>query len=49
VTTTEPSKLLLLGQREFGAVLDGSPGVARKLLENLAARLREAEEQAVTH
>ena len=49
VTATEPTDLLLLGQREFAAVLDSSPGVARKLLTHMAARLREADKQAVTH
>ncbi|MGZ4680996.1 MAG: cyclic nucleotide-binding domain-containing protein [Acidimicrobiales bacterium] len=49
VTASEPTDLLVLGQREFAAVLDGSPGVARKLLTHLAARLREADSQAVSH
>jgi CRP/FNR family cyclic AMP-dependent transcriptional regulator len=49
VTITEPTDLLVLGQREFAAVLDSSPGVARKLLTQMAARLREADAQAVTH
>jgi CRP-like cAMP-binding protein len=49
VTIREPSELLVLGQREFAAVLDSSPGVARKLLTQMAARLREADAQAVTH
>ena len=35
--------LLVLGQREFAAVLDSWPGVARKLLVAMARRLREAE------
>lgn len=49
VTASEPTDLLVLGQREFAAVLDTSPGVARKLLTHLAARLREADSQAVSH
>ena len=49
VTATEPTDLLVLGQREFAAVLDSHPGVARKLLTQMAARLREADTQAVTH
>ncbi len=49
VTASEPIDLLVLGQREFAAVLDSSPGVARKLLVHLATRLREAESQAITH
>ena len=49
VIATAPTKLLVLGQREFAAVLDSSPGVARKLLTNMAARLRDADEQALSH
>jgi CRP-like cAMP-binding protein len=49
VTATTPTTLLVLGQREFAAVLDSSPGVARKLLQHLAARLRDADQQALTH
>ena len=49
VTAAAPTTLLVLGQREFAAVLDSSPGVARKLLTNMSARLREADEHAVTH
>ncbi len=49
VTATEPTDLLVLGQREFAAVLDSSPGVARKLLTHMAARLRGADQQSVTH
>lgn len=49
VTATSRSKLLVLGRREFGAVLDSSPAVARKLLQHLAARLRVADEHSLTH
>ena len=49
VSASEPTNLLVLGQREFAAVLDSSPGVARKLLTHMAARLREADTLAVTH
>ena len=49
VTATEPTDLLVLGQREFAAVLDSSPGVARKLLTQMAARLRHADSQSLTH
>ena len=49
VTAVEPSVLLVLGQREFAAVLDSSPGVARKLLTQMAARLRAADDQVVSH
>jgi CRP-like cAMP-binding protein len=49
VTATRPTRLLLLGQREFAAVLDASPRVARKLLQHLAVRLRQADDTAVTN
>lgn len=49
VTATEASTLLVLGQREFAAVLDTTPGVARKIMTQMAARLREAYRNAVTH
>ncbi|HEX7442264.1 MAG TPA: cyclic nucleotide-binding domain-containing protein [Acidimicrobiales bacterium] len=49
VTAVGSTSLLVLGQREFAAVLDSSPGVARKLLTHMAARLRAADEMAVTH
>ncbi len=41
--------LLQLKRREFSAVLDSWPGVAHKLLEQMARRLRQADEQAVTN
>lgn len=41
--------LLVLGQREFAGVLDEVPGMAHKLLSAMAARLREADERAVSH
>jgi CRP-like cAMP-binding protein len=41
--------LLQLKRREFSAVLDSWPGVAHKLLEQMARRLRHADEQAVTN
>ena len=41
--------LLVLGQREFGGLIDEIPGLAHKLLTALAARLREADAKAVTH
>jgi CRP-like cAMP-binding protein len=49
VTALAPTKLMVLGQREFAALLDSTPGVARKLLTQMAARLRAADDQAVTH
>jgi CRP-like cAMP-binding protein len=36
-------RLLVLGQREFSAVLDDVPGLSHKLLEAMATRLREAD------
>lgn len=41
--------VLVLGQREFSGVLDEVPGLARKLLQGMAARLREADSKAVSH
>ena len=39
--------LLVLGQRQFNAVLEAVPGLARKLLVAMAIRLREADEKAM--
>jgi CRP-like cAMP-binding protein len=41
--------LLVLGQREFSAVLDEVPGVAHKMLRTMAHRLRLADERATSH
>lgn len=41
VTAATPLRLLVLGQREFVALLDGSPGFTRTILAALATRLRE--------
>jgi CRP/FNR family cyclic AMP-dependent transcriptional regulator len=49
ITARAPTTMLVLGQREFAAVLDTTPGVARKLLTQMAARLRAADSHAVTH
>ena len=49
VTAAGPTTLLVLDQREFAALLDTTPGVARKLLTQMAGRLRVADEKAVTH
>jgi len=49
ITTLVPTEVLILGTREFAAVLDTTPGVARKLLTQMAARLRAADNHAVTH
>jgi CRP-like cAMP-binding protein len=49
VTTEEPSELIVLGQREFMAVLDQVPNLAHKLLVSMAGRLRAADSKAVSH
>ena len=49
VTTEVPSELIVLGQREFMAVLDQVPPIAHKLLVTMAARLRDADTRAVSH
>lgn len=49
VTTDEPTELIVLGQREFMAVLDSVPPLAHKLLVSMAGRLREADSRAVSH
>jgi CRP/FNR family cyclic AMP-dependent transcriptional regulator len=40
-------ELVVVGQREFTALLDELPGFARKMLAGTAHRLREADRQAV--
>jgi CRP/FNR family cyclic AMP-dependent transcriptional regulator len=42
-------KVLVLGQREFAAVLDEVPTLCRKLLSTMASRLREADSKALGH
>lgn len=49
VVTDEASSLVVLGQREFGAVLDQVPAVAHKLLVAMAGRLRDADTKAFSH
>ncbi len=49
VATEGPAEVLVVGQREFLAVLDQVPAVSRKLLASMAARLREADRKAVSH
>lgn len=41
VITESPVTLLVLGQREFAAVIDEVPGLAHKILVALARRIRE--------
>lgn len=45
VVATTPLRLLVLGQREFGALIDEVPGLAHKLLTALARRIRELDQQ----
>ena len=49
VTARTPMTLIRLRRREFSAVLDSWPGVAHKLLQQMARRLRQADEKAVTN
>lgn len=42
-------KLLVLGQAEFGGLIESIPGIAAKLLNGMAHRLRIADARAVTH
>ncbi len=48
VTADEPMEILILGTREFGALLDDVPALARKLLVGMAQRLQEADSSAPT-
>jgi CRP-like cAMP-binding protein len=48
VVAESDMKLLVLGQREFGGLIDGVPGMAAKLLQGLAHRLREADARTVS-
>lgn len=47
VVTTAPSKLLVIGQREFSGLLSESPTIARKLLEGMASRLRALDQKSL--
>ena len=40
-------EVVVLGQREFGGLIDEVPGFARKLLAGMARRLREADAKSV--
>jgi CRP-like cAMP-binding protein len=46
VTSDTEMTLLILGQREFNAVLDSVPALSRKLLAAMATRLRESDDRA---
>jgi CRP-like cAMP-binding protein len=41
VVASSPLKVLVLGQREFSALVDDVPGLSHKLLRALAGRVRE--------
>jgi CRP/FNR family cyclic AMP-dependent transcriptional regulator len=45
ITAATPMELVVLGQREFSALIDEVPGFAHKLLAGLARRLREYDAQ----
>jgi CRP-like cAMP-binding protein len=47
VVAATDMKLLVLGQAEFGGLLEAIPGIAAKLLNGMAHRLREADARAV--
>jgi CRP/FNR family transcriptional regulator, cyclic AMP receptor protein len=37
--------VLVLGQREFGGIIEEVPGIAHKILANLASRIRELDDK----
>ncbi len=41
VVADTPMKVLVLGQREFAALLDDVPGLTHKVMANLASQIRE--------
>lgn len=47
ITATSTMELIVLGQREFAALIDEVPGFAHKLLAGLARRLRAFDAQTV--
>jgi CRP-like cAMP-binding protein len=47
ITALTPMELVVLGQREFSALIDDVPGFAHKLLAGLARRLRAYDAQTV--
>jgi CRP-like cAMP-binding protein len=49
VVAATDMKLLVLGQAEFGGLLQTVPSMAAKLLRGMALRLREADARAVSH
>jgi CRP/FNR family transcriptional regulator, cyclic AMP receptor protein len=49
VEASSDMEVLVIGQREFAGMLEQLPGVARKLLSAMAARLRDADAKAFSH
>jgi len=47
VTLAEPSRMLVLARREFGALMDEFPEVRLQVLETVARRLRTLDHDAV--
>lgn len=47
ITALTPMELVVLGQREFSALIDEVPGFAHKLMAGLARRLRAYDAQTV--
>lgn len=47
VTAQSEMELVVLGQREFGGLIDEVPGFARKLLAGMARRLRDSDAKSV--
>ena len=46
VVSESELQILVLGQRQFNAILESMPSIARKLLSAMASRLREADAKA---
>jgi CRP/FNR family transcriptional regulator, cyclic AMP receptor protein len=49
VTAEEPMRVLVLGARDFSALIDDVPHVARRIMKALAVRLRDAERPQPQH
>jgi CRP/FNR family transcriptional regulator, cyclic AMP receptor protein len=47
ITSTTEMDLMVLGQRQFNALLDSIPSLARKLLAAMAGRVREQDQKAI--
>jgi CRP-like cAMP-binding protein len=46
IVADTPMRVLVIGQREFSGVIDEVPGLAHKVLANLAATIRELDQKA---